>query len=604
MSMNLGLSTVRLDQGRTNLQTLNFDSTPSNLIPADFSHFRDATNTPGTYFNSAGTLTNAVVNLATYSNTLSSWVDAGSTPAVQNALGIDGQLSAWSLTRSDGANEYRYIVPTVVIGQTYTFSGYLLKSSVTPYPVIGFENIGYEYYAINTLTGVATKVYDDRVGGNSTIAMADAGTHWRFAITWTQITNTTPSLILVPALSPDGTSFSYTTGGTNVFERMQFELGSTATTYIPTTTVPGGAPRGTYRYNGSAWVFDGTIVEAAATNSLLRSRALGTAPWTGTGTAAVQNATGIDGAANTAWTMTDASAAAFDGYYVSGAITIANDSNPHAISCRFLKDSDNTTFPALRCALTGGTPVYIDLVLNTSTGAFTVQQIAGAGGGAVEDEGLWWKATVYATNNSSGNTVCQANPIPAYTVGSTAFGASVAATRSCVVDQFDHRPNSTVTDSPIITAGVAVTRAADVLTGATSGKLENAQGFAAIGYRAISGATTAGNLVGATTGGIPIYVTGGSFQYSLWDGSVERTSGLATVASGTQVKVASTWGGSASRMAKDGVLGSAAGFDGSEDFGATLEIGGASTVPFSMVLQSLRLGTRGVTGSELAAWTA
>ncbi len=363
------------------------------------------------------------------------------------------------------------------------------------------------------------------------------------------------------------------------------------------------ATRGTYRYNGSAWVFDGTIVEAEATNSLLRSRALGTAPWTGTGTAAVQNATGIDGAANTAWTMTDASAVAQDGYYVSGAITIANDSNNHAISCRFLKDSNNTTFPALRCALTGGTPVFIDIVVNTSTGAFTVQQLAGVGGGSVDDEGLWWKATVYATNNSSGNTVCQANPFAAYTTGTTASASNVAAQRSVVVDQFDHRPNSTVTDSPIITAGVAVTRAADVLTGATSGKLENAQGFAAIKYRAVVSPTSSYALLSTFTGseGIPLWVIS-SVLYSFDGTSNAGTLALAGTA-GTVYSAASTWGNSARAMALNGTVESGLAFDTSMNFGATLRIAAQAdgSTPCSMVLQSLRLGVQAVGSGRLAA---
>jgi hypothetical protein len=366
--------------------------------------------------------------------------------------------------------------------------------------------------------------------------------------------------------------------------------------------------RGTYRYNGSAWVFDGTIVESAATNSLLRSRALGTAPWVGSGTAGVQNATGIDGSANTAWTLTDANAGTFDGYYSSGAITITANTSPTAFSVRVLKDSNNTTFPALRVDV-GGTTLVTDVVFNTSTGAFTAQNILGTGGGNVEDEGLWWKVTCYVNNNGA-LTSAFCTLFPAYTTGTTASAASVAAQRSCVVDQFDHRPNSTVTDSPIITDGVAVPRAADVLTGATSGKLVNAQGFAAIGFRAIDNGLSAGagSFISTFAGseGMPLNLFSGAINF--YDGAAFRAgNALASLTPGTTYKMGSTWGGSSGMTALNGTSSASLTFDGSMNFGATIRIGdnvAAVFQPISMVLQSLRLGTYSLSPGELELQTS
>jgi hypothetical protein len=373
------------------------------------------------------------------------------------------------------------------------------------------------------------------------------------------------------------------------------------------------AARGTYRYNGSAWVFDGTIVEAAATNSLLRSRALGTAPWVGTGTAGAQNATGIDGAANTAWTLTDASAVAFDGYYQAGSITVANDSNSHAVSVRILKDGNTTTFPSLYAVLGGGTGVTVAAVINTSTGAFTAQQLSGTGGGSVVDEGLWWKLTVYVNNNSTGNTILAVQMYPAYTTGTTASASTVAAQRSCVVDQFDHRPNSTVTDSPIITADVAVTRAADVLTAPTAGLLVNGQGFAAARFRAISVPSTGFNqsVIGSSGvgEGIPLYFSANASpsELAVFDVTAARLFGTSAQipSAGTVCFVATTWAGSSCQGAKNGVTGSAQTFDTSMNLGATLQIGDAfgGAMPYSMVLQSLRLGLTAASSAQLTTFT-
>ncbi len=240
-------------------ETLNWRFSAGNGLPPGMSVVRAGTN--ASFLNSSGVLATAsanqireafqyvngvlvprgsvveaaATNICPYSNVLSSWVDAASCGAVQNATGLDGTTSAWTLTRSDGVNEFRSVTPTCVIGSTYTLSAHVekLASTAVPFPLVGLWNQGYEYWALNQITGAATKVYDDRAGGNTTCTVTQVGlTRWRIAITWTQLVDTFPQIILLPAMSPDGTSFSYTTGGSNVFERVQVELGAHPTSYI------------------------------------------------------------------------------------------------------------------------------------------------------------------------------------------------------------------------------------------------------------------------------------------------------------------------------------------------------------------------------------
>lgn len=195
----------------------------------------------------------ARTNLCLQSNAFTTtWVPTGGASPTQNQTGPDGATSAWTITGT-GAN---YNEQTITLtATTYTASIFVKKTtSATNFPVL--EVLGTPLAALCTLdtnNGIAT-VWTAR-GGGWTIATSSAscssfGGFWRVSLTFLA---TAASWAI--RLNPCGaTSATQSTGvpvggtGSNVYYGAQVELGSFASTYIPTTTasVPRNADVLTY----------------------------------------------------------------------------------------------------------------------------------------------------------------------------------------------------------------------------------------------------------------------------------------------------------------------------------------------------------------------
>jgi len=211
----------------------------------------------------------------------------------------------------------------------------------------------------------------------------------------------------------------------------------------------------------SSTTLKGIHREGQRTNSLLYCRDLSNAVWSNTNTPVItQNQVGIDGVANTAWTIEDDGATI---EYIYQTLTIPDDSNTHTLSVFIKKDNDETRFPEIQCVLKGGTtPVYHIVQVNTKTGAYYNRINTNSDLTEIEDWGDWWRVKVNATNNSSGNTSLQVSIYPAVT---TTWGTTEsAATGSIVIDWPQVELNSSFPSSPIYTEGTAVTRSSDILT--------------------------------------------------------------------------------------------------------------------------------------------
>jgi hypothetical protein len=193
----------------------------------------------------------AATNLCLQSNSLTTapWANqVGTCTPTQNAIGLDGATSAWTLTDNDaGVTETYGELIGGLTAVSYTASIFVAKTSgaQSSYPVIVIYDgtaLRLALATVDTTNGVAT-IWTSYTGW-TTIGTATCVSHnsnfWRVAITFTASTNAWV-LNLVPAGSLTATlagpAYNVTAQGSAVFYGAQVELGSVATSYIPTTTV-------------------------------------------------------------------------------------------------------------------------------------------------------------------------------------------------------------------------------------------------------------------------------------------------------------------------------------------------------------------------------
>lgn len=201
----------------------------------------------------------------------------------------------------------------------------------------------------------------------------------------------------------------------------------------------------------------GLLIEESRANLLPYSVDFGNAAWYAIGAKNVSTDAAVapDGT-TTADAVSDNSAVAFQG--IATAISVANDSVARTFSI-FVKKTTGGTAPTfgMNLAYSGGTGVTAAARLNTDTGAFTIV----GGSATVTDFNTYWRLTVTATNNSTGNTAIIANLYPA--VGTTAGGDSAAATGTAIIWGAQLEAGAFAT-SYIPTTTTSVTRNADVVT--------------------------------------------------------------------------------------------------------------------------------------------
>ncbi len=322
--------------------------------------------------------------------------------------------------------------------------------------------------------------------------------------------------------------------------------------------------RGTYRWNGSAWVFDGTIVEAAATQLVTPTasiRDLTNAAWVKTNMTTALTSTGADGAANS----------------------------------------------ATRCTASTGNATALQTLVAAATSrtvSFLMRRVTGTGAIHLTQDGVTFTTDISSLLNNTTYTLVQLNA----TQLNASFGFRLTTSGDAIDVDFAQFEAGNGATSRIATAGV--TRAADVLTAPVSGLLVNGQGLAAIGFRAIDNGLSAGagSFISTFAGseGMPLNLFSGAINF--YDGAAFRAgNALASLTPGTAYKMGSTWGGSSGMTALNGTSSASLTFDGSMTFGATIRIGdnvAAVFQPISMVLQSLRLGQSAASSGQLANMTA
>lgn len=105
---------------------------------------------------------------------------------------------------------------------------------------------------VNTNTGAVAST----LGSPARAVVTDAGDYWRFELTGANNTtgNTTATIYVVPAFNATGgTVGDIATQGSNVFWGVQFEIGSSAGPYIPTTTASASSTADTLSLPTTGW---------------------------------------------------------------------------------------------------------------------------------------------------------------------------------------------------------------------------------------------------------------------------------------------------------------------------------------------------------------
>ncbi len=185
-------------------------------------------------------------NLCLQSNSFdTTWVKYLGLTQAQNAIGPDGATSAWTLTDDSAAQtELLYQNNVNLTAAQHTFSIFIKKTSgATSFPVVAIISASPSVmFTVDTNNGVATAWTSSsegyNVGGTATCVSYNDN-FWRASATWTPAA-ASYEIDLAPAATTNATqstgSRNATVTGSAVFYGAQVELGSAATSYIPTTT--------------------------------------------------------------------------------------------------------------------------------------------------------------------------------------------------------------------------------------------------------------------------------------------------------------------------------------------------------------------------------
>jgi hypothetical protein len=243
--------------------SLNLDFTNGNNTLSPLITFSRTTN--ATLTNSAGLVANAPMNLLTFSEQFdnAAWVPSAVSITANSIIAPNGTQTADTLTTTSVFNSFRQTADiTVTASTTYTLSFYAYRGTATDA----------KYSIFNSTAG------SDIVASTSYFSQTVAGAWSRVTLTFTTPVGCTS--IRVFLLRDTGVLGSISIWGA------QLELGSTATTYNPTTVK--NLLGFTENFDNAAWTKSNAFVQ---TNLLLQSEAFDSASWFKQGATVTANTT-------------------------------------------------------------------------------------------------------------------------------------------------------------------------------------------------------------------------------------------------------------------------------------------------------------------------
>jgi len=285
--------------------------------------------------------------------------------------------------------------------------------------------------------------------------------------------------------------------------------------------------------------------EASATNNLLHSRDLSNAAWsTKTNITAAKTATGLDGIANTATTLTATAADAI----ILQPITLAS---------------------AARCA-----SAYVKRRTGTGTISFT-------------QDGTNWTDITAQINSSTWSIVQITSTLANPSVGFKISTSGDAIDVDCVQNEA-----GSVATSPIVTTTATVTRNSDSLTYQTASNWSDTAGTA---FVEVAPLAYSGGAIGSATNGLLLSTSNSGA--TAYDGTNSANGPSGTP--GSSEKLAFRWGGSAMTVSSGGVIGTPGTYDGGMGL-SSIEVGSSAAGFF----KNAAIYNYAMTDAELRAVTA
>lgn len=342
-----------------------------------------------------------------------SWTKNGTTASANTIAAADGTTIADTITENSASSIHEFSQSqTLVNGATYALTMEIKNAS------------GTRWVRMDAAGAAHTVSFDPVAGTVGTTSGSASGTAvdlgngwWRFTMTWTAATGSSANYGFRLTASNGSSSTYLGDGASGVYvAKMHLRRTPSDSTYLATTTAARYALP--LEWN-SAGVAQGLLVEEARTNICLRSSDLTNASWTASNVTTAKTATGPDGVANSATTLT---------------ATAGNGTVLQAI----------TSASAARI-----TSCYI----KRRTGSGTVEM--------TQDNGSTWSAVTVTADWTRVN-------IASATLTNPTVGLRIVTSADAVdVALFQHEVGS-FTTSPIETFASTVTRAADNISLATS----------------------------------------------------------------------------------------------------------------------------------------
>ncbi len=228
--------------------------------------------TTGTYFDSAGVLRSAAVNLAVRSEEFDNavWTKTRSSITADSEIAPNGTLTADKIVEDTTASATHLVSlgSGIIAGNTYTYSVYAKPAGRDWIVLSPGGSWGFAWFNISSGTvGTVTSG-----GSSATAAIQSVGNGWyRCSVTATAVDNRGLQILMstgnnVVTYTGDGTSGVFLWGA-------QLEAGSVATNYIPTTATVNSAPR--FDHNPTTGESLGLLIEEQRTNSIRNNTMVG-----------------------------------------------------------------------------------------------------------------------------------------------------------------------------------------------------------------------------------------------------------------------------------------------------------------------------------------